>query len=149
MSDQLIGQEIEAYCGKCKTDTIHLITTATDKKITKVMCKTCMSYHQFRKPKATAKAKSSDNKKAASKTIAKVKKPRARRDKWTRILNNAEAESAIEYAIGDSYDVETAIHHQKFGLGIVKNVIDSRKIEVLFHDGEKILAQNMALPNKG
>ncbi len=147
MSDQLIGQEIEAYCGKCKTDTIHLVTAATDEKITKLMCKTCMSYHQYRKPK-NASADSTDDKKATTKAEAKPKKTRARRDKWTRILNNAQADTAVEYEIGESYEVETAIHHQKFGLGIVKNVIDSRKIEVLFHDGEKILAQNMSVPGK-
>ena len=144
MSDKLIGQEIEAYCGKCKTDTIHLITAVTDDKITKLMCKTCNSYHQYRKPKGAQTEKET----AAKKTLAteeKPKKRRARRDKWSRILNNAEEESAIQYAISDSYEVETAILHQKFGLGVVKNVIDSRKIEVLFRDGEKILAHGRFL----
>ena len=66
MSKIFIGQEIEGYCGKCKNDTLHIITAIDDDKIEKVMCKVCMSYHKFKKPadsspelviKKTAKAK--------------------------------------------------------------------------------------------
>lgn len=146
MSEKLIGQEIEAYCGKCKTDTIHLITSVEEKKITKVMCKTCMSYHQFKKPKS-ADGKSS--KKSASKkkpaAAAKPTQRRMRRDKWSRLLDSMEMKEAIEYKMQDNYEIETAINHKTFGLGVVKNIIDSRKIEVLFHDGQKILVQNFSM----
>ena len=64
MSDNMIGQEIEAYCGKCKHDTLHLITSLNDESVERVMCKICMSYHKYKKPtKATTeplKKKNSD-----------------------------------------------------------------------------------------
>jgi len=135
-----ISQEVEAYCGKCKTDTLHIITAINDDKIEKVMCKVCMSYHKYRKP-AGASAKTT--KKAAVAKTAKPARKRTRRDKWTRMLDGVESGAAIEYQMEKEYEPETAIHHEIFGLGIVKNIIDSRKIEVLFHDGEKILVQNL------
>jgi len=144
MSEKLIGQEIEAYCGKCKTDTIHLITTIENKKITKLMCKTCMSYHQYKKAKSTevpTSKKTTTTKQPAVKTTQR----RTRRDKWSRLLDKTEMNEAVEYKMQNNYEIQTAINHKTFGLGVVKNIIDSRKIEVLFHDGQKILVQN--LPN--
>ena len=76
------------------------------------------------------------------KTTKKVVK-RTRRDKWTRLLEGFESGDAIEYKMEKDYELETAIHHETFGLGVVKNIIDSRKIGVLFHDGEKVLVQNL------
>ena len=135
MSENLIGQEIEAYCGKCKDDTLHSITTLSGDKIEKVMCNVCMSYHKYKEP-----AKLLD-KKIETKPV-KEKTTRPRRSKWTRLLNDTDSDSAIEYEMEKSYEVATAIQHKTFGLGVIKNVIDDQKIEVLFHDGEKILVQN-------
>jgi len=133
---ELVGQELEAYCGKCKEDTLHLVTSADDDKIEKVMCKTCMSYHKFKKP-ATEQIASQPKKKPLIKKVT-----RTRRSKWTRILDDSDVAAAVTYEMGKTYDVETTIHHKTFGLGVVKNILDSQKIEVLFVDGEKILVQN-------
>ncbi|MBC8181258.1 hypothetical protein H8E88_09040 [candidate division KSB1 bacterium] len=136
-----IGQEIESYCGKCKSDRIHVITTIADEKMDKLMCKTCEAYHRYRKPKGetadTAGATTSKE------TQEKPVKRRTRRDKWTRLLEETQSESASDYVMETNYEVATAINHKTFGLGVVKNIIDSRKIEVLFHDGAKILVQNL------
>lgn len=144
MSKISIGQEVEGYCGKCKKDTLHIITATDDSKIEKVMCKVCMSYHKHRKSadalepsvKAVKKIKASKN------PVKKVVK-RTRRDKWTRLLEGLNSNDTIEYKMDKEYELENAIHHETFGIGVVKNIIDSRKIGVLFHDGEKILVQNL------
>lgn len=145
MKNTKIGLEVEAYCGKCKIDTLHVITAMEEKKIEKVMCKICMSYHKYRKPadSTTAAAAISKAKEKPKKTVTKR---RTRRDKWTRMLDDVEANSAIEYEMAGIYELETAIHHKTFGLGVVKNIIDDQKIEVLFHDGQKILVQNFQRP---
>lgn len=137
-----ISQEIEAYCGKCKTDTLHVITAIDDEKIEKVMCKICMSYHKYRKP-AEGSAKPVAKKTEETKTTKRKVTKRTRRDKWTRLLDSTDSDAAIQYQMDKDYETETPIHHTTFGLGIVKNIIDSRKIEVLFHDGAKILVQNL------
>ncbi len=139
MSKPKVGKDIEAYCGKCKIDTLHVITSLDDDKIEKVMCKECNAYHKFRAPKQNsepAKAKAA---------IAKPKKRRTRRDKWTRLLEKSDSQSATEYIMSENYELATAINHKNFGLGVVKNVIDSRKIEVLFGDGARVLVQNLSV----
>lgn len=142
MSKFEIGNEIEGYCGKCKTDTFHIITAVADDQIEKVMCKVCMSYHKFKKPMNASEEPQVKKAKAPAKPATPAK-PRARRDKWTRILEDIDSAAAIEYKMEKEYELATAIHHQIFGLGVVKNIIDSRKIGVLFHGGEKILVQNL------
>jgi len=142
MSKFEIGNEIEGYCGKCKTDTFHIITAVDDNKIEKVMCKVCMSYHKYKSSLDSSVEPIIKKAKAPKKPVNKVEK-RARRDKWTRILEDLDSNTAIEYAMDKEYELETAIHHSIFGLGVVKNIIDSRKIGVLFHDGEKVLVQNL------
>ncbi len=140
MSKISVGQEIEGYCRKCKTDTLHVITAMNDDKIEKVMCKMCMSYHKYKQPAESSPVVNVQ--KTDKKPEQKVKK-RMRRNKWTRLLDGVDSDAAIEYKMDKEYELETAIHHKIFGLGVVKSIIDSRKIEVLFHDGEKILVQNL------
>ena len=138
MSEVKIGQEIESFCGKCKSDTIHVITSIENEKMDKLMCKTCNAYHKYRKPKG-AQTETTASKSKPKKTA----KRHTRRDKWTRLLEEMNSESAIDYKMDINYELATAINHKIFGVGVVKNVIDSRKIAVLFHDGEKLLVQNI------
>ena len=139
MTEHTIGQELEAYCGKCKIDTLHLITAASDNKIDKVMCKVCTSYHKYKKPTGEE-----TEPKSAKKTEPKpAKKPRTRAKKTAQLLKDADIDTAIEYKMGSIYEVNSAISHKKFGLGIVKSIIDEQKMEVLFNEGEKILVQNI------
>ena len=104
------------------------------------MCKTCNAYHKYRKPKEETAEKD----KSSAKTKAPVKR-RTRRDKWTRLLDDTSSDSAVDYKMDINYEVATAINHKIFGVGVVKNILDNRKIEVLFHDGAKLLVQNMVV----
>ncbi|MFZ5518861.1 MAG: hypothetical protein ACOY90_19680 [Candidatus Zhuqueibacterota bacterium] len=139
MSEYLIGQEVEAFCRKCKSDTIHVITSISGVKIDKAMCKTCMSYHKIKLLEESVEKPVSRTAKPTAE-VKTIKRPR--RDKWTRLLDSTASEQAISYSMDKVYEVATAIHHKTFGLGVVKNIIDVQKIEVLFHDGAKILVQN-------
>ncbi|MCI0495035.1 hypothetical protein L0Z72_08495 [candidate division KSB1 bacterium] len=141
-----VGTEVESYCGKCKLDTLHVITAVNEDKIEKAMCKVCMSYHKYRKPADETTAAAVVTRKPKEKSKKIVTKRRTRRDKWTRMLDDVSSDSAIEYAMDRIYELETAIHHKTFGLGVVKNIIDDQKIAVLFHDGQKILVQNFHRP---
>lgn len=145
MQNIKVGIEVEAYCGKCKIDTLHVITAVTGDKIEKAMCKTCMSYHKYRKPAEATPAAAVVTRKTKEKSTVEPKR-RIRRDKWTRMLDDISSENAIEYEMDRVYELETAIYHRTFGLGVVKNIIDNQKIEVLFHDGQKILVQNFQRP---
>jgi len=41
-----------------------------------------------------------------------------------------------------SYTELNVIHHKTFGVGVVKEVLDRTKVEVVFQDGTKKLVQN-------
>src|SRR5262245_13687579 len=46
------GQEIDAYCTKCKMDLLHKIVAVVDGKPVKVECRTCYTTHLYRAPRA-------------------------------------------------------------------------------------------------
>ncbi|MBN2010634.1 hypothetical protein JW960_14910 [candidate division KSB1 bacterium] len=139
MVTKAIGQEIEAYCGKCKNETIHLITAMQGAQIDKVMCKICMSYHKFRA--GTSAVPVIRKQKTVSKPT-KGSSMKTRRTKTAKLLEAADIDSAINYKMSSTYEVDEAINHKTFGLGIVKDVVDDQKINVLFEDGERLLVQN-------
>jgi len=136
MEDITIGQEIDAYCGKCKTNTVHLITSIDNDSIKRVMCKMCTAYHQYKAPLETIMEPKT------KKVVATKKITRRRRTKAARLLETEDFDKAIEYKMDKNYETNTPIVHKIFGNGIVQTVIDRQKIEVLFQDGPRIMVQN-------
>ena len=43
-----VGAEVEAMCTKCKGPSIHVIEVIKNDKITKVLCKSCLSTHKYK-----------------------------------------------------------------------------------------------------
>jgi hypothetical protein len=134
-----IGAEVEALCPKCKGATIHVIEVIKTPELMKVMCKACMSSHRYRP--ATP-----ENTKKLIKT-KKVKKPKVdpksrEEKKWNRMLEQADREKAVSYAMNRSYTENDVIEHMKFGLGVVVKIQDTGKITVIFQDGLKNMVQN-------
>jgi hypothetical protein len=131
----VVGDEIEARCGKCKLDTVHVITAVDETKIKKVMCKICMSYHAY-------KPAEGDSQEATKKKAAKTTKRRTRRKKdWATLVADIEDASLPQYRITDDYSTSPGVRHAKFGVGVITNVA-SNKIEVVFQDGIKELVHN-------
>jgi ribosomal protein L44E len=138
-ADNLIGQEIETYCGKCKTETLHTVTAMKDGKIHKVMCKTCMGYHLYRAA-AKATASTSTTRRRASTTPRNS--GRGKKD-WGTLVGQIDDQQVAEYDIAGEFSTIPAIRHKNFGVGVITKVLTKNKIEVLFQDGTKILAQNL------
>jgi ribosomal protein L44E len=139
-ADTLIGKDVEAYCGKCKTDTWHTVTTVKNGKITKVMCKTCMGYHAYKAPAGAEKVKvaATTSRRRTSKT---PRSSRAKKD-WGTLVGQIEDQQVVDYALSGEFSKSPAIRHKTFGVGVITKVLTKNKIEVLFQDGTKILAQN-------
>ena len=141
-ADTLIGKDLEAYCGKCKLDTWHTVTATKNGKISKVMCKICTSYHAYKAPeKDLEKAKSPTTRRRATTT---PRGSRAKKD-WGTLVGQIEDQKVVEYALSGEFSTTPAIRHKTFGVGVVTKVLTRNKIEVLFQDGTKILAQNFEL----
>src|SRR5437867_3853380 len=46
-----IGQEIEAFCPRCKADTTHIVVSRYEDEIRRVRCTSCEDIHAFRRPR--------------------------------------------------------------------------------------------------
>lgn len=146
-ADTLIGKDLEAYCGKCKLDTWHTVTAAKNGKISKVMCKICMSYHAFKAPEKVLdkeKSSSTTTRRRVSSTPRTPRTSRAKKD-WGTLVGQIEDQSVVDYALSGEFSATPAIRHKNFGVGVITKVLTKNKIEVLFQDGTKILAQNFEM----
>jgi len=136
-----VGNEVNAYCPKCKSETVHVIESIKNDKIAKVMCKSCLSSHKY---KSVDEVEATHKTKAAKKTAApKVAKTREER-KWARLLAKVNQENPLEYTMGATYTEQDVIQHTTFGLGIVVKIIDENRMDVFFKEGLKKLVMNRA-----
>jgi hypothetical protein len=135
-----VGKEIEAYCGKCKEDSVHVITAMKGDIVDKVMCKGCNSTHKYKLPKSagdTGEKKRGRPKKKTGRTAG-----RRRKNDWATLVSQIEDNKIVDYAIDSTYHEMDAIQHKKFGVGVITKILDINKIEVVFESNTKILAQN-------
>jgi hypothetical protein len=132
-----IGEDIEALCGRCGTSW-HVIVAAVEQKIAKVECKQCGGVHRYRDsnpPARPARAAGGTGKKSAkSSKSAKgaAAPPRVEADV---------SKPVRPYAITASFTPGERIDHSVFGVGVVQRSAGPGRVEILFGDECKLLAQ--------
>ena len=62
---------------------------------------------------------------------------------WERATSGKPVTAFARYSTAFIYEEGAIVHHAKFGDGVVTRVIDPKKVEILFRDGPKTLAQGM------
>ena len=134
-----VGKEIESYCGKCKSNMVHVITAMKGEIVDKVMCKGCNNIHTYKLAKA---GEADDKKRGRPKKNAARPSGRRRKNDWATLLSQVEDEKIVEYTIDSGYSEMDAIKHKQFGIGIITKILDINKIEVVFEANTKVLAQN-------
>jgi hypothetical protein len=155
------GGEIDAYCTKCKLDLNHRIIAMADGVVKKVECLTCRSHHLYRRPKTERDAahaqmeKRAEARKAAAaaagagggtKAERAARAERSEREQqsaWEHAIAGKPSTAFTAYRISLTFGQGDLIHHPKFGDGVVARVIDQNKVEVLFRDGPRTMAQGM------
>ncbi len=127
-----IGKEVEAYCNKCKSEMVHVVTKIKDNVINKVFCKGCNGTHSYKNAKAPT-----------SKTTKKTGTTRGRRSKnWNTLMSEVSQDEVVDYDIRKDFTDVRAIQHKSFGVGCITKVMDVTKIEVVFEGELKILVHN-------
>ena len=114
-------------------------------KVTRVHCNTCRSQHAHRtRPPGNAATGTA----ARSGTTGRAKRPARtskpatpRAEDYPSLLRGRDASQARPYRLSEHFTVKELINHPTFGLGVVLSAKDGSKIEVLFPDGPKVLAQ--------
>jgi hypothetical protein len=163
-----VGEDIEAWCTKCRTDTIHVVVALkpgnTEPK--RVECKECHGQHNHHAPKiAVAKqataAPTVHNRTAAARSpkpaappkppkVAKAPKPTAASAaaltgprEWLRRMDELAIRRDIvirPYSMRETFAAGEPVSHPKFGNGVVLEVLEANKCAILFEEGRKVLA---------
>jgi hypothetical protein len=140
------GAEIDSYCTKCKLDLNHRIIAMDGEKPKRVECLTCRGHHNYRMPKALrAKKKAAPRKRATGATSARAranaeaKLAVERKEAWETAIAGRATTDFTRYTLKIMAEVGLLVHHKKFGDGVIADVLEDGKCQVLFENGAKTL----------
>ncbi len=150
------GGEVDAYCTSCKADRRHRIIAVDpkdSKKAKKVECLSCKGHHLFRQTEAQ-KAAAAAHKRASRNEVTTPRLGRSaatpkRREEdlaivWEKAITGKPFDSFKVYRLSNPLSKGELVRHAKFGEGVVAEVLDPNKCEILFKDGMKTLAHSIA-----
>jgi hypothetical protein len=131
-----VGEDIEAWCTKCRMELDHTIIAMVDNLPKRVECNTCKGKHNFRvRLSGTGRAKSKG-------PGRKVRSREARYNEHLSKFTDADLSNAKKYSIRENFKKDEIMNHPSFGIGIVLSIVKTNKVETLFKDGPKLLIQN-------
>jgi hypothetical protein len=149
------GGEVDAYCTKCRMVLNHRIIAMEDPKKAikpaRVECSTCGSHHNFR-PRAPGErpiVTSGGARAAAAAPRAPRGPTRAeqaimdREKQWEKAIAGRGMSDFRVYRVSQLFKEGDLVRHSKFGDGVVTRVIDQNKVEILFKDEARTLAQGL------
>jgi hypothetical protein len=151
------GGEVDSWCTKCKLVLNHRIIAMVGPKPVRVECSTCGSHHNFRArapgekdPSATTRSSNGSGAGGSTRAPARDRGPtqreitaREREQTWEKAVLGRTAAEFKPYRITALFNPGDLVKHVKFGDGVVMRIVDARKVEVLFRDEPRTLAQGM------
>jgi hypothetical protein len=130
------GENIDAWCTKCKLELGHTIVDIVDNLPKKVKCNTCNAKHNYRtEPVKRSRTKSTNS-------TRKTRSKETTYEEYLSRLTGVDPANSRKYNTKGNFSENEIIDHLKFGIGIVSSVIQVNKIKILFKDGPKLLIQN-------
>ena len=122
-------------------------------KAHQVECLTCRAQHLWRPNDAGRTAgglrrRRRDRPRAAGggasdAHASRLARRRGTSNRGSKRLNGRGVHEFKAYSVGASFQEGDLVRHKKFGDGVVTRVIDGHKVEVLFRDEARTLAQSM------
>lgn len=147
------GGEVDSWCTKCKLVLNHRIIAMVGSEPARVECSTCGSHHNFRarapgeKVERAARApssRSSGSGASSARGPSKVQVAAMDRERtWERAVSGKGVHDFRPYRVSETFAEGDLIKHSKFGDGVVMRVVDPRKVEILFKDDARTLAQGL------
>ncbi len=150
-----VAGEVDGYCTRCRLMMRHRIVAMVGPKPARVECLSCGSQHNFRatlpgeKPERAAgvlvrSTKTGQPRQTASARAEKAAQDELEREKmWEKAISGKAVTSFKKYSINGVFQRGDLLTHSKFGDGVVTQILDTQKIEVLFKAEIKILAHAM------
>ena len=122
-----VGNELEAWCGKCAETTTHNIVALVGNEPKQVLCQVCNSRHAFRTTAARrspgdAAAAAADSRPRTSQDVESAKKA----DQQRALAQEVNAAAEIKaFDPKQRYKVGEIISHPEYGRGKIENVLRS------------------------
>jgi hypothetical protein len=161
-SEYSIGDILEAYCSRCRLNLDVSIAALMEGVVQKVMCRTCGNEVKYRPPvdmEARQQQKLSrlvrqhgkrrnEQEQPAAETVGADSPRAALRQLWDELTDNVDGRCARVYDPTREYEIEEAVLHKRFGMGIVHQISEDGSMSVLFRNGFQELAKSVE-PNGG
>ena len=146
-----VAGEVDSWCTRCRLILNHRIVSMKSGKAHQVECLTCRATAPLAPQQRLAKrapASGTGATERARRCSASGRGPRvtaaARHEQtWEQAINGRGVHEFKAYSVGGSFQEGDLVRHKKFGDGVVTRVIDGHKVEVLFRDEARTLAQGM------
>jgi hypothetical protein len=138
------GGEIDSWCTKCRMDLNHRIVAMVGDAVKRVECLTCGGQHNYRKPASERDQPKTSTPRAASASKASGGAPATQRSAkamWEKAIAGQPPNAFKAYSVGGTFSAGDLIRHKLFGDGVIARVIDAKKVEILFEEGPKTMAQ--------
>jgi hypothetical protein len=145
------GGEVDSWCTKCKLFLNHRIIAMVGGTPVRVECSTCSSHHNFRaRPPGERAASpgrpSSGGAPRSTRTPSVTKAQQAileRERMWEKAIAGKGVNEFKNYRVDELFAEGDLVRHKKFGDGVVTRIIDPKKVEILFKDEPRTLAQGL------
>ena len=143
-----VAGEVDSWCTRCRLVLNHRIVSMKSGKAHQVECLTCRTTHLWRPtaPGRKVRCHGHERRPRARPLRRSARTPRvsaaARHEQiWEKAINGRGVHDFKAYSVGGSFQEGDLLRHKKFGDGVVTRVIDGHKVEVLFRDEARTLAQ--------
>ncbi len=143
------GGDVDSWCTKCRMMLTHRIVAMVGPLPKRVECETCHSQHNFRErapgdapAKVGSSSAGSGPRAPRVSSVTRLEQERRDREKsWESAVTGRGVSDFIKYTIKQTFQEGDLVKHTKFGDGVVTRIIDAHKIEILFRDEPRTLAQ--------
>jgi transposase-like protein len=133
---------MEAFCPRCKADTVHTVVSLMGGKPWRARCASCGVEHNYHRSlqlkQRLQQVEVEPPKKKREETVTSAAAARMYEEN---MLGRNPAQ-ARRYNVRDKFYVTELVSHPVFGVGLVMKVKEDGKIEVLFRVGSRLLVHN-------
>jgi hypothetical protein len=146
------GGEIDSWCTKCRLFLNHRIIAMVGPRPARVECSTCGSHHNFRprppgekaEPAARGARSGGSSAPRAPRGMTRAEEARHQREtQWEKAIAGRALSDFTPYRVSHMFVEGQLIRHTKFGEGVVVRVVDPHKVEIMFRDDNRTLAQGL------
>lgn len=133
------GDEVTSWCTKCKEMHLHRVkAVGADGAPARVIC-TCPEQRErnYRPNPPKAATRQSTTTKRSTKKITE-----APQQQWEKLIAGTNPEKARSYDMNALFAQGDLLDHNKFGQGVVTELLDAHKMVVVFEDKTRIMVFN-------